>query len=365
MGDMNDKVPALPISISSRRLSKSGAGGLPSPPASMPAHRFLNMDVQQSEHQDSAIDDQDNTSPEDGDSFQNGRVRRASDGQPHAKEGRRFNRPELRCEHCGKGYKHSSCLTKHLWEHTPEWSYTSKLLISKHQQVQLLEAASVLVAMNNQPTSPPDSARESSPSVFGGSSEPMDGRSSANTTPPPHLETMHSGEGERYHFSPLSPFNGDIMRSGLARSLQAAPSESSYATSVPFGSGFGYHRQYLEPSPPPAGSSISGEADHLVKGVAMLSCSYNSNSGSQVGQLPQDIPDIPPIPAHFLSHASLGESPFLSSFPTQAPESFTRGDRRRGSEDVRMENGDDDDMRSRARSDEYDVNDGFFGRMEE
>ncbi|ROV98364.1 hypothetical protein VMCG_07119 [Cytospora schulzeri] len=363
MGDMNDKVPALPINISSRRMSKSGAGGLPSPPASMPAHKYMNMEGQ--ENQNSAIDDQENVSPEEGDSFQKARGRRASDGQSHAKEGRRFNRPELRCEHCGKGYKHSSCLTKHLWEHTPEWSYTSKLLISKHQQVQLLEAASVLVAMNNQPTSPPDSARESSPSVFGGSSEQMDGRSSANTTPPPHLETMHSGESERYHFSPTSPFNGDIIRSGLARSLHPAPSESSYATSVPYGSGFGYHRQYLEPSPPPAGSSISGEADHLVKGVAMLSCSYTSNSGSQAGQLPQDIPDIPPIPAHFLSQASLGQSPFLSSFPTQAPESFTRGDRRRGSEDVRMELCDDDDMRSRARSDEYDVNDGFFGGMEE
>ncbi|KAK7735919.1 hypothetical protein SLS53_007297 [Cytospora paraplurivora] len=364
MGDMNDKVPALPINIGGRRMSKSGAGGLPSPPASMPAHRFLNMEGQQ-EHQDSAIDDQENTSPEEGDSFQKGRVRRASDGQPHAKEGRRFNRPELRCEHCGKGYKHSSCLTKHLWEHTPEWSYTSKLLISKHQQVQLLEAASVLVAMNNQMTSPPESARETSPSVSGGSSEQMDGRSSANTTPPPHMETMNSGEGGRYHFSPLSPFSGDMMGGGLAHSLHAAPSESSYATSVPHGSGFGYYRQYLEPSPPPAGSSMSGEADHLVKGVAMLSCSYNSNNGSQAGQLAQDVPEIPPIPAHFLDQASLGASPFLSSFPTQAPESFTRGDRRQGSEDIRMENGDDDDMRSRARSDEYDVNDGFFGRMEE
>lgn len=251
------------------------------------------------------------------------------------------------------------------WEHTPEWSYTSKLLISKHQQVQLLEAASVLVAMNNQMTSPPESARETSPSVSGGSSEQMDGRSSANTTPPPHMETMTSGEGGRYHFSPLSPFNGDMYGGGLAHSLHAAPSESSYATSVPHGSGFGYYRQYLEPSPPPAGSSMSGEADHLVKGVAMLSCSYNSNNGSQAGQLAQDIPEIPPIPAHFLGQASLGASPFLSSFPTQAPESFTRGDRRQGSEDIRMENGDDDDMRSRARSDEYDVNDGFFGRMEE
>uniref|UniRef100_A0A060T745 ARAD1C18018p n=1 Tax=Blastobotrys adeninivorans TaxID=409370 RepID=A0A060T745_BLAAD len=55
---------------------------------------------------------------------------------------------ELKCQSCGKGYKHVSSLAKHLWEHTPEWNVTSKLLISKHQQVQLLEAASILVSMN-------------------------------------------------------------------------------------------------------------------------------------------------------------------------------------------------------------------------
>ena len=42
------------------------------------------------------------------------RARRASEGQFLTKtEGKRAS-GELRCEKCGKGYKHSSCLTKHL-----------------------------------------------------------------------------------------------------------------------------------------------------------------------------------------------------------------------------------------------------------
>eukprot|EP00842_Homolaphlyctis_polyrhiza_P002935 jgi/Hompol1/3642/HPOL_000274-RA len=49
------------------------------------------------------------------------------------------------CDTCGKKYKHGTCLSKHRWEHTDQWKATSKLSISKHQQVQLLEAASVLV----------------------------------------------------------------------------------------------------------------------------------------------------------------------------------------------------------------------------
>jgi hypothetical protein len=70
----------------------------------------------------------------------------------------------MTCETCGKGYKHASCLSKHKypsslygvngrWEHSPHWSQTSKLLISKHQQVQLLEAAQILVHMNRSDSS--------------------------------------------------------------------------------------------------------------------------------------------------------------------------------------------------------------------
>lgn len=50
------------------------------------------------------------------------------------------------CEICSKKYRHSTCLIKHRWEHTSHWKEASKLLLSKHQQVQLLEGAAILVA---------------------------------------------------------------------------------------------------------------------------------------------------------------------------------------------------------------------------
>lgn len=51
------------------------------------------------------------------------------------------------CRECGKVYKHPNCLSKHQWEHSEEWEFTSQFLLTKHQQVQLLEAAAILMNM--------------------------------------------------------------------------------------------------------------------------------------------------------------------------------------------------------------------------
>lgn len=40
-------------------------------------------------------------------------------------------------------YRHPSCLVKHRWEHTPQWREASKFMLSKHQQVQVLEVRSL------------------------------------------------------------------------------------------------------------------------------------------------------------------------------------------------------------------------------
>ncbi|KAI7866192.1 hypothetical protein BDF14DRAFT_1817062 [Spinellus fusiger] len=57
------------------------------------------------------------------------------------------------CHLCGKAYKHAACLSKHRWEHSEEWALTSQWLLTKHQQVQMLEAAAILVSMDTRPIS--------------------------------------------------------------------------------------------------------------------------------------------------------------------------------------------------------------------
>jgi hypothetical protein len=182
------------------------------------------------------------------------RARRASEGSRLTKgDGKRISGSELRCEKCGKGYKHSSCLTKHLWEHTPEWQYTSKLLISKHQQVQLLEAASVLVNMNQEGESSRDSDHSSASPPASGSSDLRDDLSSTDTTPPPQLDDHAVGSYPRSHFA---------HRSAKRYSTNSSSAYSqSYQSAVFSDNGHGGHyRQWSNVSdrPTTSGTSVAG-----------------------------------------------------------------------------------------------------------
>ncbi|KAJ7143759.1 hypothetical protein C8R44DRAFT_139692 [Mycena epipterygia] len=71
----------------------------------------------------------------------------------HTPSGRKKRGVDHKCESCSKIYRHPSCLIKHRWEHTPHWRTLSSLphpaaggggVLSKHAQVQLLEAAAIL-----------------------------------------------------------------------------------------------------------------------------------------------------------------------------------------------------------------------------
>lgn len=272
------------------------------------------------------------------------------------------------------------CFWYSRWEHTPEWSVTSKLLISKHQQVQLLEAASVLLAMNNEAkdaNTPPDSAKDfasdqdSASPAASGFSDAQD-HSSADTTPPPVPESQTAVQGAPYPSMSKRLSTG----SGFGRSYQsAANGAGSYTGSAPLGSGFGYFRRPShDQRPTSSGKNMTGKDDReLAAAVELLSCSLGSNSGSaRAVHVSADAPPVPPLPAQYLDQAVLTGTSFINSFPSRAPESFTRGTRgEMHQDDVKMEGSgesaadDDDDVdaMSRARSDEDD--EGVFGRMEE
>ncbi|KAF2206643.1 hypothetical protein CERZMDRAFT_89137 [Cercospora zeae-maydis SCOH1-5] len=269
------------------------------------------------------------------------KMRRASDGTRLSKKEKAAT-GELKCEHCGKAYKHGSCLTKHLWEHTPQWQYTSKLLISKHQQVQLLEAASVLVAMNQEGKDGGDSDDSSSPAASGSSGMRDEDSSSNETTPPPQSE-------HAYRDSKRFSGNSSIY----SRSYQSVFSNGS----VPHAEhGFAHHRQWSTSSasrPMTANTSIAesyrGDEDpqDLAAAVGLLSCSYGTpqNGPTATGA---HVPPVPPVPAKYQAYQTRSYSDY------------------RNQGDVEMEDEDSDDEphhpHHHARNDEAEY--GMFGKMD-
>ncbi|KAJ5735090.1 uncharacterized protein N7483_000215 [Penicillium malachiteum] len=361
-----------------------------------------------------------------------GRNRRASEGAQSKTEGKRVP-AELRCERCGKGYKHGSCLSKHMcvsppmpavsllrsienmrhvgsvqvalvlvdvflflwylrWEHDPAWAITSKLLISKHQQVQLLEAATVLVTMNHDdPEQSPEADSEFSSASPDASSDVRDGLSSVETTPPP----MDEEEDDDFEMSGM-PANWTKRpsvsnASAFSRSYQSIPS-SSYNDSAPLHSpAFSHFRQSSVDTRPSTADTRLHEDDEADLAAAIGLCNFGTPRTGPVS-MSSDVPPVPPLPARYLdssSHPGSSLSPaltqsgpmseayrrdsnadlFLSvslnpslSYKVSA-ERGPRGDSK-ASVPRRHSRNADVDFDNRAAS-AYDDDDGVFGRMEE
>ncbi|OAL63488.1 hypothetical protein A7C99_5884 [Trichophyton rubrum] len=247
------------------------------------------------------------------------RSRRASEGSHLMKgEGKR-SLVELKCDRCGKGYKHSSCLTKHMWEHDPAWAVTSKLLISKHQQVQLLEAASVLVTLN-EPVSEEqaaaraaaasgsgDSDRSSTSPTVSGISELRDGLSSTETTPPPTGDdgALSKSSNDPYRYpSSHSSYNHNYNHS-FSQSLQSIPSASfASASSVPSYSPAHSHFRHSSTDTRPSTADTNGVLDDDAAGLAAAIelCNFGTPRSGPMAIL-EDVPPVPPLPARFLGQS--------------------------------------------------------------
>ncbi|KAI9717741.1 MAG: hypothetical protein M1812_004470 [Candelaria pacifica] len=361
-----------PKSVDSTSSTNAGPDNHPPIPSSFPNNAGEPARIHgggKSDRETSVFVDENSTSTSSGlvPSSTKSRVRRASEGAHLVKgDGKRESGGELR------------------WEHTPEWLYTSKLLISKHQQVQLLEAASVLVAMNQEPTEPVepskvDSGNSSASPAASGYSELQD-MSSADTTPPPQMDeadlATHLAQGPRHGRTKRYSSNS----SGYSRSYQSAPSGSGFAGSAPNGSaGFShYHQARSEGRPSTSGVDDAGRdtADEdeasLAAAVELLSCSFGTPRSGPV-MLSPDVPPVPPLPARFLeqNQGNLGTSAATPTARHTEGLGSKYSHHLSNDDDVKMESegsmADDDEHMHRStrdRNDDYD-DEGVFGRMEE
>ncbi|KAI2282725.1 hypothetical protein LOZ03_006820, partial [Ophidiomyces ophidiicola] len=274
----------------------------------------------------------------------------------------------------------------HRWEHDPAWAYTSKLLISKHQQVQLLEAATVLVNMNQAPSDAvhsADSDRSSASPTASGISELRDELSSTETTPPPMGDDPPA---DRY---PVS--------SAFSRSFHSVPSSSVAGSAPSYSPARSHFRHSSIDTRPSTADTTTGVLDDDEAGLAAAIelCNFGTPRSAAVA-MPADVPPVPPLPARYLSlsmssssHATAGGrlKPGARSFDAQSgtasrdpssstptlynpflrPLSYKVSDER----DVKMrdvktihEEVDDDFHRDSAVPMDED-DDGVFGKMEE
>ncbi|GFF45638.1 hypothetical protein IFM46972_07846 [Aspergillus udagawae] len=235
------------------------------------------------------------------------RNRRASEGSHLVKvEGKRAL-AELRCDRCGKGYKHGSCLSKHMWEHNPAWAITSKLLISKHQQVQLLEAASVLVNMNqNGPSEGAEAESEVSSASPDTSSELRDGISSAETTPPPMDEDDEDEDDMKMSGMPVFPnkrFSMGNVSAHFSHSYQSVPSSSFNGDAPLHSPAFSHFRHSSIDTRPSTAEAKLHEDDEADLAAAIGLCNFGTPRTGPVPMSP-GIPPVPPLPSRYLDQSN-------------------------------------------------------------
>ncbi|THC91312.1 hypothetical protein EYZ11_009236 [Aspergillus tanneri] len=233
------------------------------------------------------------------------RNRRASEGSHLVKgEGKRVM-AELRCDRCGKGYKHGSCLSKHMWEHDPAWAITSKLLISKHQQVQLLEAASVLVTMtqDDPSTEGAEADSEFSSASPDASSEFREGISSAETTPPPVDDDDDDDDMSPEPMTMSKRFSIGNASGHFSHSYQSVPS-SSFTGSAPWASpAFSHFRHSSIDTRPSTAEAKLHDDDEADLAAAIGLCNFGTPRTGPVPLSPS-VPPVPPLPSRFLDQSS-------------------------------------------------------------
>ncbi|KAI1319172.1 hypothetical protein EDD11_004815 [Mortierella claussenii] len=149
-----------------------------------------------------------------------------------------------KCPDCGKLYKHATSLLKHRWEHSAYWKPATKFLLTKHQQVQMMEAAAILLGMEE---SRGEGDKDPIVSMFvkqrgqlatgtsTASVSPPTSTKSLSASPPPMAERMMAMKQETAPSIVMSspPFHGRASSMATRHSVTSTTSSASSLSSTP------------------------------------------------------------------------------------------------------------------------------------
>ncbi|KAK3060895.1 hypothetical protein LTS18_007467 [Coniosporium uncinatum] len=357
-----------PGSYSSKRNSTSRAaagvkngnlGSYPAYSSSLPSHAAVFRASRASANNgNTAIAEDPSVNPVDKGSNSKPRMRRASERSRLSKsEAKRSEISELNIPPPPLRYNTStsrlSSAVIRLWEHTPEWSITSKLLISKHQQVQMLEAASVLVAITKDGTAVDSNSDSASPAASGSSDAHDDGASSNGTSPPPQIEDVEYDDNLR-NLKRFSTNSSSYSRS--YQSTNSVFSEGPMYISSQFRQG-STEQGRPTTSATSVGSYYDTQEDQadLAAAVGLLSCSYGTPMTKPI-MLSPDVPPVPALPEKYLSSSN--------TYSRSQPNVHRRYESKDADVDMDEPSDYEDDRYhlTRGRSDE---DEGVFGKMED
>ncbi|KAF9450837.1 hypothetical protein P691DRAFT_797603 [Macrolepiota fuliginosa MF-IS2] len=212
---------------------------------------------------------------------------------------------EHKCESCSKIYRHPSCLIKHRWEHTPHWREASKFVLSKHQQVQLLEAAAILSHLSPTSSSLPDD-RSLWPSFLSGGSLP----------PPDPSTLMSTSDSKKSSNSTSAAITSPSVSLGTAVS-SSVPANTGYTRYSRASSTGPRMHDYSIPVGPTAAAANTVTVTQLRPGLLGVPTtnSYTNGHSSSNTDTAVDVPVMPPA----------GVSQSWSSVPARGEEGLGTG----------------------------------------
>jgi hypothetical protein len=188
---------------------------------------------------------------------------------------------DYKCETCSKIYRHPSCLIKHRWEHTPHWREASKYVLSKHQQVQLLEAAAILSHLSPSATgtSLPDDRSLWPSFLCGGSIPKSDESPSTNGSLGTNSARTHNEPRISSSVPSYALIGSATQRSTRSRSGSAVPRMHDYNVPGSVDTGITQVRPGLL-SVSRSGSSIDGLESPTKSGSRSIPISVPSSSAT-------------------------------------------------------------------------------------